>query len=498
MKPSITVTPRTMKDKTKYSINFVVSYKGSTKHLAVGIVVLRSEWEKIMDPFNLEKEYVEIRQTLQLRLARCIKLAEEVLPFNIETFLKVWELKKVTYIYAVNEGEGMSVATNGIGLPKGVSINVSNKAILANDVPDILKCYDEVIKQTSYLPNKQWHITSKKILERYLEAREDELGHKDTLSFGEVQPDFLYEFEHWMLSVGRLNGESYSDSSYCNTMKSLRRIFVVATEDFGVPDALYPFTHKRKNKKKYYIKKPGKKYRIMKDQAFQDFLDSIVEKGTFTELAKHFFMILAEANGTSPIDALEWRNKDYENGMIFYQRRKTINSLNEPIVVPIQVSKLLADLIEKYRNKNRSPNARLLGFLPDGLDENRFLVLANSFKAKVNYHLAIICEVIEIDRITLYFARNLWANTQRKLGTDLIKIKNGLGHNNLNTTYQYLNDLESFDEKGEDGSGIIGAVKKKAEAAKKKPEPVKKKPASSRKKPTHLRVVKRPSGGKAA
>lgn len=480
-----------MKDKTKYSINFVVSYKGTTKHLAVGIVVPRTDWEKIMDPFNLEKEYVKTRQILQVRLGRCIKLAEEVLPFNIETFLKVWELKKVTHVYAGNDEESISATANGTALPKGVSINVSNKAILANGIPDILKCYDDVIKKESYQPNKQWHITSKKILERYLEAREDELGHKDTLAFSEVQPDFLYEFEHWMLSVGRQNGEPYSDSSYCNTMKSLRRIFVVATEDFGVPDAFYPFTHKRKNKKKYYIKKPGKKYRIMKDQAFQDFIACIVEEGTFTEVAKHFFMILAEANGTSPIDALEWKNKDYANGMILYQRRKTINSLNEPVMVPVHVSKPLAKLLEKYRNKNRSPNARLLGFIPDGVDENRFLVLANSFKAKVNYHLAIICEAIGIDRITLYFARNLWANTQRKLGTDIIKIKKGLGHNNLNTTYMYLNDLESFDEKGEKGSGIIGAVKKKA-------TPVEKKPASSRKKPTHLRVVKKPSDGKAA
>ena len=142
------------------------------------------------------------------------------------------------------------------------------------------------------------------------------------------------------------------------------------------------------------------------------------------ELGRDVAMMILCLAGINTVDLYYLQKKDYMNGIIGYERRKTRAARSDRAYFEIRVPGILEPIIEKYRDS--SDSAYLFSF-------HKRMSTPDSFNANVNIGIRQICEkslgIEHGNGYSGYTFRHTWATiAQNECGASLSEVDFGLNH----------------------------------------------------------------------
>lgn len=163
-------------------------------------------------------------------------------------------------------------------------------------------------------------------------------------------------------------------------------------------------------------------------QACRDFFSAPLpesdRKYPLAELGQDVAMISLCLAGMNTVDIFFLKKKDYHDGLICYERRKTRAARADHAYFEIRVPSIIQPFIEKYLDKTDSEYL---------FDFHKRLSSYDSFNANVNIGIRQICEkVLNMPHGTaysIYTFRHTWATVaQNNCGATLAEVDFGLNH----------------------------------------------------------------------
>ena len=147
-------------------------------------------------------------------------------------------------------------------------------------------------------------------------------------------------------------------------------------------------------------------------------------KFPLSELGRDVAMMILCLAGINTVDIFFLEKKNYRDGIICYERRKTREARADNAYFEIRVPNILQDIVQKYLDKTDSPY--LFNF-------HKRLSSYDSFNANVNIGIRQICEkVLGIEHgkgYSGYTFRHTWATVaQNECGASLAEVDFGLNH----------------------------------------------------------------------
>ena len=252
----------------------------------------------------------------------------------------------------------------------------------------------------------------------------------------DVTPQFLKQFELWMLS--RSNGNLTATLGI--NMRNLRAVINAAInqELVGI-DFKYPF-----GRGKYSIPHKVRDKRTHTIAEIESLVNCIEFSTPQEEKSRDIWLMLYYCNGINFIDLLQikWENLTEDSIVLF--RQKTKNTIrNNPTPIRIPIIPGLRKLIDKHGDRD-SPY--LLGFLKDGAslqtihNKNKKIAKLLNLNLKqigrrLNFSEPLICKT----------ARYAYATTLKNKGVPIGYISEQMGHSNIIVTQKYLSSFEYKD-----------------------------------------------------
>lgn len=261
------------------------------------------------------------------------------------------------------------------------------------------------------------------------------------LPFKLVTPDFLEAFSKYLLSdKTRIN----SKSSVGIYMRNIRRVYNVekARADSFITLEDYPF-----GKDKYKIKVVKQRSVIALDKTELDLIKNYhSDKYKNRVKARDLWLFSYYGNGLNGADILRLKFKDvklkYQKQSIEFERIKIINTATETETIEFMLTQHQLMTINKYGNKDTSPNNFIFSGLKDDMNEvqrRKEVAKLNQFITK---NMKRITKELGIEKeITAIAARHTFATVLNQGSFNTNEISELLGHKSIETTKHYLAKL---------------------------------------------------------
>ena len=175
--------------------------------------------------------------------------------------------------------------------------------------------------------------------------------------FTDITISYLHQYEQWMKARG------VSKTTIGIKIRPLRTMFNEAFE-MGIikRDKCYPF-----GRRKYRIPTG----RNIKKAIGQDFIKQLYYDKPISlseSKAKDFWLFCYFGNGMNPKDVVYLKFRDIQDGYIVFIRHKTERTTrNDPKPITVYVTEDLQNIIDKWGNKNKSPNDYIFPVMDDSL-----------------------------------------------------------------------------------------------------------------------------------
>lgn len=150
--------------------------------------------------------------------------------------------------------------------------------------------------------------------------------------------------------------------------------------------------------------------------------------------ARDILLFSFYTRGMSFVDIANLKKKDYHDGYITYQRKKTNQRLS------IEVEPELKAILDKYKSFTQY-------LLPLITDENgKERTQYRNQLVRINRNLRKLGKIVGLSiPLTTYVARHAWASIAQSKGIALPVISKALGHDNEITTQIYLDSIRAFE-----------------------------------------------------
>ena len=243
------------------------------------------------------------------------------------------------------------------------------------------------------------------------------------LRFGEINYNFLQQFENYHLSAGnQLNGLAVY-------MRTIRSIFNKAIKAKEVDKDLYPFND-------YKIKtKPTRKRAL--DNTY---IASIIELSLPADHpgfnARNYFVASYMMYGMNFADMAHLKKTDLVDGRIHYRRQKTSKMYD------IKISESLNAIFSHYIQQNPSSKYVFPILKREGAAlQQKDIQWA---RKRFNENLQLVANICGIEqKLTSYVSRHSFATQAMMQDVPVTAISAMLGHSSLKTTEIYLKSLPS-------------------------------------------------------
>lgn len=252
------------------------------------------------------------------------------------------------------------------------------------------------------------------------------------LSFSDISPDFLHEYESWMIQEGK---SLTSVGIYTRTLKA---VYNHAIEMGDVSRDIYPF-----GKRKYVVPAPPKVKKALNGEELRKILNHPVDPGSIFERARDFFFLSYSLNGLNIKDIanIKWSNLNMKEKVLTLIREKTRNTsrANQKMLM-IPLNDFSIRMIEKYGHKD---DEYVFDIYSHQMNAQERFRAAAKFTRFINQHMKTISkEAIGRDEISTYWARHTMATKLLRDGVPISLISESLGHSNMKTTMSYLDGFE--------------------------------------------------------
>jgi integrase len=263
------------------------------------------------------------------------------------------------------------------------------------------------------------------------------LEYKVSLKLADITPKLLESIENYAIQ-DRKPPLTYATLSIY--LRCLRALCNIAMQDGTITQTHYPF-QRIQNDGKYSIKEgSGTKIALTLDQLrrFIDFETPF--RGI--QKSKDIFLLSFHLGGINIKDLLLLRWENIKGDELIYIRSKTARTSKklEPIRIPLTRDTL--QLIYRYCNPDRSPNARILPYMPEEASPVEIRHITLNVVRNINRDLYKIARKLKIEGLSSYVARHSVATLMKNSGTPESFIKEMLGHRDIKTTQNYLKSFE--------------------------------------------------------
>ena len=244
---------------------------------------------------------------------------------------------------------------------------------------------------------------------------------KNTLTFDEINYNFLIQFENYFMAKGRtFNGLA------C-ILKYVRTIYNRAMNEGIIDEKNYPF-------KRYKIKTTKTKKRAISTLDIQKIINYVPSCNS-EAFAKDIFMFSFYNAGINIKDIAFLTKANIVNNRLIYSRGKTSDNFN------FSLNKESLAIIEKYKDNEKYLFPVILQHKLKG---SELLYHLNNRNKRINLYLKQIGTKLKFpEPLTTYVARHSFATIAKKKNIPITIISELLGHEDIKTTQIYLDSLEN-------------------------------------------------------
>nr|WKN35060.1 site-specific integrase [Tunicatimonas sp. TK19036] len=255
---------------------------------------------------------------------------------------------------------------------------------------------------------------------------------KKKLAFAKVNPDFLHDYERWMISKGS------SNTTIGIYLRSLRTILNLAIEEGLFSQEDYPF-----GKRKYQIPAGRNVKKALTLEDIQKIFD--YDPQTDAEArARDLWLFSYLCNGINMKDIARLKYQNVDNEKITFIRAKTERTSKKNLKPVVAILTLEAKgIIERWGNKPTNPNTYVFDILINGLTPEKELARVKQATKTINKYIKRIAKAIGIEKeVSTYTARHSFSTVLKRSGVPIEFISESLGHHDIRTTEHYLDSFE--------------------------------------------------------
>lgn len=330
--------------------------------------------------------------------------------------------------------------------------NPEDKTPTNADIIKALENRGQKLIQQGDASNGNLHLSTASSLRRYaVYAKLAKSVESVELPIMAITQNFLRNYEKWMLQFGKApknpdnpaKPASISTASiYC---RYIRILWNEAIDSGIVSKENYPFKTAHKSGFKLASVLNTKKA-ISEEILLKLFQYEAPVSGSPREMWKDLWLFIYMANGINTMDLCKLKNEDLDYGTntISFYRDKTIDTKRTDMrKIVIEVLPEIKEILEKWRNTDRSPGARLFPFLPGDVSADREKRIVNQVTKNINTHMNRIAKELELGiKINTYQARHTFATTMATANAPLKYITQKFGHGSMKTTEKYIGSIE--------------------------------------------------------
>lgn len=291
---------------------------------------------------------------------------------------------------------------------------------------DVFSLFDKKINQlkaAGKIGNSNAYISAKAALKNFVV--------KDNVMFSDITPNFLIEFETFMLNQGCNPG------GLAAYLRSLRAIFNFAIQQGVTNRESYPFKNQF-NGNGYNMAKlrVGYNPKAMSQSDLSKFKGFSFTDYPELEDTYKIALFIYYARGINFADIAHLKWVDIYSGRIHYIRQKTHKSYS------IKITDILSDLLEHFKGTDKVYVFPIFNDFHKTPTQkyNRLKKARKNFNSKLQQ----IGELLEIDvKLTSYVLRHTYATTLKRKGGSIALISEAMGHQNVEITNAYLKSFSN-------------------------------------------------------
>jgi integrase len=263
----------------------------------------------------------------------------------------------------------------------------------------------------------------------YQSAINSLLEFKGNLKFWDITPNFLQDYENWMLKKGS------SLTTVGIYLRSLRTLINNAIEDGSLKREFYPF-----GKRKYQIPNGHNIKKALEMEDISKIYHYEALQGSPGEKAKDIWIFSYLANGMNIKDICRLKYDNIHNDKIIFVRSKTERTkrVNPKPIVVILTDELQA-IINKWGNSDKTSGNYIFPILFSGVTPKRERDLIQLFTKTTNKWIGRIASEIGINKkVTTYAARHSYCTILKNSGAPTEFIRDSVGHGSIDVTENYF------------------------------------------------------------
>ncbi len=257
------------------------------------------------------------------------------------------------------------------------------------------------------------------------------------LTYEDITPEFLHSFEHWYLNKQRIDGKKNSLASFGGLCRNIKAVLNYHRKKKIIPVTYeYPFDD-------YKIPNFVPPKKVISNAEIQNILDCTVFENVMEEYARDIWEMLYRLNGINFIDLLKLRWDNIEGNRFVFYRHKTLKTRRNNIrPIEVIINSKVQKLLDKIGDKD-SPY--VIGQIKQVNYTDQYLLERNhKLKGRYNARLKNLGKRLGLTlSLDISMARDAYANTHKRAGTNPLKISENMNHSDpRTTTLHYLDNFE--------------------------------------------------------
>jgi integrase len=257
----------------------------------------------------------------------------------------------------------------------------------------------------------------------------------DNIRFSDITVKWLNDYQSYML----LNNATFTTiGMYC---RAIRAIFNEAKKAGIINENDYPFGQTKDGK--YDIPTGESRKMALTIQQVGKLMKETVNETEKKYRDLWYFSYLC--NGINIGDLCRLKHSDIKNDIISFYRQKTINTSKHKVKIEAVLLPQMKEIISRWNTVN-SDSEYIFPFLNGNETPENAKKIVQKITSAINKYIKQVAKRIGIEDISTYTARHSYATVLKRSGANIAFISDSLGHNNINTTMNYLDSFEKEEQ----------------------------------------------------
>ena len=390
----------------KYHVTLRVSNKQEVLYLRLGTLMSTKEYDKYFVKKSFNKEVDEVKIKFEKFVDRAKKILPSINPFDSSKFRDKFYDKNFDPDNIISEEQKKRGTLNYL-FQNYIKVKSESKEIGLSSV--------DLINGTLNNINK----------------------FKSGLTYDDITPEFLHSFEYWYIHKNLPEGKKNSLASFGGLCRNIKAVINYHRKKKIIPLTYeYPFND-------YKIPNFVPPKRVISNVEIQKILDCEVFENVMEEYARDIWEMLYRLNGINFIDLLKLRWDNIQGNRFVFYRHKTLKTRRNNIrPIEVVINSKVQKLLEKI---GRKESLYVIGQIKQENYTDQYLLERNhKLKGRYNTRLKKLGKRLGLTlSLDISMARDAYANTHKRAGTNLLKISESMNHSDpRTTTLHYLDNFE--------------------------------------------------------